>query len=733
MPKTYFNHDRGDLYRLQGLDLSLLGAASLYLAGSPATTVSALPLAMLPDEWLGSGTFRNSFYIEPWSRLSAVRDLWLLIEAQGSMRVRVMRACPGRQAEVLREFRIDNTERAAQAHWIGEPGEMLAGSRLFWHIDAIDGAVLHDAAWCTRTRPRDGMRLAVLMRTFKRAGELRALLQRFADSAAQDGFHAQLLNQIDFMVLDSTDGAAADWAGVEQLGLNLELIAAPNLGGGGNASHLAQLFLEAQDDGSALRADEVLILDDDLTMSMESLARYWMWCAYRSQEVVCSLPVLMKSRPTRVWEDGGFWGRRGFDDRGDGVRSRSLAPHLVRHGVALDDFAHLDAFGPLNECEYTTFIFFGLSQAALRRIGLPAAFFLRGDDVELSMRAGAAGLSVITNPNLAAWHEPAHSHAQEYMAILHGMIINLAYTDDRADSYAAWFEQRMVEHATLGDADGLRVYQQVLDDLLDADSAVLTPTFESHYPARLGAWPQNQRTPVTEEARERLRQDPGTCLLPFLYPGLHPHGLRTGQRVLLLDAAGSSYRTLPSTSTAQRVALMQAFGLRLQRFNAEFDGMQARWRERLQHSGSTAFWAEVRERHHHGTRRLLQHRRVRRDPIPAPTEAKVLPPSAPIRELRQRLERELVSISQMRKHVNEQPASHVTGDTGQRPARWWRKLWKGQHSADRFATPDLSDLPPDFDPQLYLSLHADVARTGVDPVRHYLQFGRQEGRRFRLE
>jgi hypothetical protein len=40
-------------------------------------------------------------------------------------------------------------------------------------------------------------------------------------------------------------------------------------------------------------------------------------------------------------------------------------------------------------------------------------------------------------------------------------------------------------------------------------------------------------------------------------------------------------------------------------------------------------------------------------------------------------------------------------------------------------------LPADFDPVGYLQLNPDVAAGGGDPVRHYLEFGWSEGRRFR--
>ena len=43
----------------------------------------------------------------------------------------------------------------------------------------------------------------------------------------------------------------------------------------------------------------------------------------------------------------------------------------------------------------------------------------------------------------------------------------------------------------------------------------------------------------------------------------------------------------------------------------------------------------------------------------------------------------------------------------------------------------MNDLPGDFDPNVYLELNPDVARAGVDPATHYLQYGAKEGRLYR--
>jgi hypothetical protein len=44
--------------------------------------------------------------------------------------------------------------------------------------------------------------------------------------------------------------------------------------------------------------------------------------------------------------------------------------------------------------------------------------------------------------------------------------------------------------------------------------------------------------------------------------------------------------------------------------------------------------------------------------------------------------------------------------------------------------PPEAEVPDDFDPAVYLRLHADVAAAGIDAVRHWLEFGYFEGRAY---
>lgn len=723
MITPYHRHARGDLFRLQAIDASLIGAAALYLASAQGAPVAPPPYVLQADDWLGSGTLRNSLYVEPWTRLSTLRDLWLCVDAAGSLRLRVMRALPGQPAQLWRELHIDQPQRRQHALALGAAADLPEGSRLFWHIDAVDGGVVHQVAWCTRTRPRQNLRLGLLCRTWGRREALHTLLHSLAEAAAADPFYAELFGRMDVWVLDATPSAPADWQAAEPLGLNLKVLHAPNLGGGGNASHLLTHFLAAQAQAGADAADELLIVDDDASLSAETLARYMMLCALRACDAVCSLPILMKSRPTTVWEDGGFWGRPGWADP-QRPAGRGLAPRLLRHGLTLDGFAHLDDFGPLNRCEYVTFIFFGLPLRVLERIGLPAAFFLRGDDVELSLRAAQAGVPVVTNPNLAAWHEPAHSHAQEYQAILHGCITNLAEPVFDLERCLSWFERRLTEHALLGDARGFGVYLQVIEDLQDRDSLLLTPEFARHYLNQLPRWQLPPAQPLPPNSPDA----PPPQLLPALYPGVQPFDEhRLAPRRLLLEPHDRGHTELAASSAADRLQLLRHGCERLLALAAQIGPLREFWRQRLHASGQLAFWQQVAQQQAPATR-LLRHEQFVMPPAP-PQRVSPLPATTPARELRERLERDLATLARLRRDHGRSPAPGAQPAAQPAAAAPRRSWWPWRRRAAR---PEPAPLPGDFDPAIYLAIHADVARAGMDPVEHYLRFGRVEGRRYRL-
>jgi hypothetical protein len=719
-----FNYRGESYYRVQGIEKYVIGSRHLFFANNDTGNKSFGNSGVQLDggDWFGTGTLRNSFFLETISQFTPIRDLSLMVDYQGALKLKLMCATSGgKTTETLSEVKLIASDRTRYLLNIGSPTDLPEGARLFWHVDALPGGCsVFDALYCTRSAPQ-ATRLAVLLRTFGRTTDVKALLKRFAMAGLQDPFYASILENMDFWVLDTTAGAEAEYTSEWADSLNLRVLVGPNLGGGGNAGHLLKLF----DDhcrASQNPPNEVLILDDDLSLSMESLARYYSFTAYRNQELVCSLPIMMKSQPLTVWEDGGFWGRLNFHEGGNYGKERNLFPTLLKHGTKLNGYDTLDDFGPLNTCEYSTFIFFGLSLKTLRKLGYPVCFFLRGDDIELSLRAADAGVPMITNPNLAAWHEPAHSYGQEYMAILHGVIINLSYSSSGAEFYTRFFEERLYEHASLDDLVGMRLYRDVLAELLNPQSQVLTAEFQHHYLAKLKELgsvkfmkiPERDRDHFEERARENK-----TLLVPFVYPGYQKEA-RKARNVVLINHSAKAYRELPAVDLTEKASLTAEFAEYIAQLDERFKQVKAQWQQRLKATSLESFWADIQQRYAAETREIYATTRNLAACVARIKQGALSDSLMPL--LRG-------TVTETARSNKARAPAATTGSVGVKTNGAYENK-AAQHataSATSSANP-AAGLPADFDPEYYLVINADVKEAGLDPMAHYLNFGRAEGR-----
>jgi|GEM_PF-1899639 len=726
----YFQHKEVDYYRIHGVDKLITGSRHLFCSSNVDKNFEIDGLHLDAGEWLGTGSFRNSFFLEPVSQLTNIRDINISIKYEGALRLKLMCAVFGKPLQILKEIQLVSHKPTIYTCPIGSPTDLPEASRIFFHIDALaGGAVVSDLCFCTTTPPQANCRLAVLLRTFGRTLDIKALLKRFVDAGLAEAYYGTILDSIDFWVLDTTTGVEGEYDKTWQENLNLRVLIGPNLGGGGNAGHLLRLFEDACRQAHT-PPTELLILDDDLSISMESIARYFMFCAYRTQDVICSLPILMKSKPTTVWEDGGFWGRLNFHEDGDFGKKRNLFPNLLKHGLNLDGFENLDRFNALNICEYSTFIFYGMPMKIFSKIGYPASFFLRGDDIELSLRAQEQGVTMITNPNLAAWHEPAHSYGQEYMAILHGCIINFTYSEQGADYYCRYFEERFLEHSSINDVTGMSLYLAILTELVAPDSPVLSPHFQDHYLVKLKELGSVKMQRIPNADRERFEQEAranDTLLVPFVYPGYHKKSNKF-KNIVVINHSMKAYRNLPACTISEKATIGMKYMELLMQLEQGFDQVRGRWRERLKGASSDTYWCNIRDNY-------AQETSVLRTTVR--------------------------SVSNERCSVLPDPVSDVS--VTKEDLTWWKKQREdlrfeereeelqlskelreqmkiNMQIFDRFAAKSIdkdSDasktiLPSDFDPSVYLLLNKDVADANIDPAEHYLKYGIKEGRKYRL-
>ena len=594
---------KGDYFRVQGLDLSnrIMGLDDLFFVDKhdhfrprPGTE-----LRLLNQEMLDTSALRNSFFPQVLQSHSRVLDISLNLAFRGRFQILVYQSRLGEPPTPLAERIIASDEPDTIRIDLGSVQNLPRNVRLFWVARALnDACELMNVTWEARAPATIEGRMVVLIRTFGRTHDVQNLLSQFQDQAARRDY-SDVMSNLFFLVYDSSTGLDAtsysELAGHDLL--NTFVMSGPNLGGGGNMS-VELLALQQAIKVSGVVVNELVLTDDDIDVSVESLSRNWGTTLFRKDNAFHTLPVFMKSEPRRVWEDGGFWGR--YTPGSPRGQRTAIAPRLLRHNRIFKGFDHLDEMARLHHAEYSTFIFLSLPYARLGEIGLPIAFFLRGDDIEFNLRHAAAGGVTVSNPNMCAWHEPAHSYAQEYMSIAHGIIINMAYGQDKPDDLAAFFHARAGAHMSISDVAGLTVYAEVLADLVAGDR-LMAPNFTPHYLSMITRFKSFDAAYSTmpDELVDTLReasQREGklTQVVPFLY--MHAHG---GEMALDLDRVvlwnpHTEKRYVYDPSEADRLATLSTVAARLyaglSTFTQRYEELRVHYRARMTETSAAPFW-----------------------------------------------------------------------------------------------------------------------------------------------
>lgn len=596
---------QGDIVRIQGLDLSnrIMGLDDLFFVEGE-DHYHPRPgegLRLLNQEILDTGSLRNSFYPQVMAAHCRDMDLWLNLRYRGRFQIIVYQARAGHPPMPLAERIVASDEVDSEFIELGAIQALPRGARLYWVARALsDSCELLDVTWEALAPVATEGRMVVLMRTFGRTRDIQMLLARWQEQTGQGGYGHMLANTL-FVIYDASPGLTSEtYFDLGGYSLNSFVLAGPNKGGGGNMS-LELLAVQKAVEAAGVTVNELVLADDDLQISLESLSRNWGATLFRRDNAFHTLPVFMKSEPRRLWEDGGFWGR--FTNDSPRGQRTGVAPRLLRHQRFFKGEDHLDDMAKLHHAEYATFILLSMPYARLKQIGLPTAFFLRGDDIEFSLRHAMAGGLTLSNPNMAAWHEPAHSYAQEYMSIAHGIIINMAYGQDKPDELAAFFHARALSHLSVSDVAGLTVYAEALADLVAMDR-LMEKSFSEHYVAMIARFKSFDQafSIVPDEVVESLRDASRragrqTVEVPFLY--MRPQSDEPGLDSVVLRNPHTEQRSIYSPGDAERISALSIVAARffasLSAFTQGYDQLRAHYAKRMAETSTPAFWSALAE------------------------------------------------------------------------------------------------------------------------------------------
>jgi galactofuranosylgalactofuranosylrhamnosyl-N-acetylglucosaminyl-diphospho-decaprenol beta-1,5/1,6-galactofuranosyltransferase len=373
------------------------------LAGGVPTLT--LPSDQRPDQVLGRRSYRldpggrtsfatylNAFPAAYWRRFTPVREVTLTVRTTGPGTLVVYRSSARGAVARVTSRRLEKVTSTDVV--LPLDGFVDGGWLWFDLVAAADELVLDEAEWAVAgagSTCEDLPGITVGITTFNRPGFCTALLAQLGGARELDDLVEEVL------VVDQGTQRVADDPGFDAaragLGGRLRVLRQPNLGGSGGFS---RAMLETLDAG---RSDHVLLLDDDVVAEPEGIARAVAFARHASRPTVVGGHMFSLhersvlhafSEVVTAWQ----------------FRWSPAAPSVHDHDLARWNLRSTPWMHRRIHADYTGWWMCLVPTEVLRDVGLSMPFFLKWDDAEFGLRAGAAGHPTVSLPGAPIWHVP---------------------------------------------------------------------------------------------------------------------------------------------------------------------------------------------------------------------------------------------------------------------------------------------------------------------------------------
>lgn len=337
----------------------------------------------LYDDIDGSyAAYFSAFPAAYWARWSVLDSVVLRLSVTGEGSIRVFSSDADGNAR-----EIETRQNTPGPETVVLPLDGFEEGGWYW-FDLDPGLTLVDAGWWAPSGARRARTVSatVGITTLNREEFLVPVL----DAIAADREVLDLLQRI--VVVDHGSRritAAPGFSAVaELLGDKLAVIEQSNLGGSGGFS---RAMLEAIDASS----DAVILLDDDVVVDPESLRRLIRFEEFARIPTVVGGHMFDMANRTRLHALSEGVGTKRFFWHTNGPSRHDLGQ------VGLREASWLHRRG---ESDYTGWWMCLIPTSILREVGLSMPYFIKWDDAEFGLRAGAAGYPSVSLPGAAIWH-----------------------------------------------------------------------------------------------------------------------------------------------------------------------------------------------------------------------------------------------------------------------------------------------------------------------------------------
>ncbi|MPZ64847.1 MAG: glycosyltransferase [Pseudonocardiaceae bacterium] len=352
-------------------------------------TLSRTSVRVPEDTEVSFASYFNAFPASYWQRWSVLRTVALRLSLEGTGRVDVYRS------------KADGTQVHSHGELLETPGrhefdvelqlDSFEDGGWYWFdlTTADSELVVHSGGWYA-SQPAPGRAAVTIgMPTFNRPTDCIATLC----ALGEDPLVRSVITAV--VIPDQGANKVVDQAGFAEakagLGEALRIIDQPNIGGSGGYARVMYEALTNTD------CEQILFMDDDIVLEPDSILRAVAFSRFARDPMLVGGQMLQSQARSRLHA----WGE--VVDR-----------HRMRWAPAPNtEYDHDFAQQPLRQTtwlhrradvDYNAWWMCLIPRAVAEDVGMPLPLFIKWDDVEYGLRAGAAGYPTATVPGVGIWH-----------------------------------------------------------------------------------------------------------------------------------------------------------------------------------------------------------------------------------------------------------------------------------------------------------------------------------------
>jgi galactofuranosylgalactofuranosylrhamnosyl-N-acetylglucosaminyl-diphospho-decaprenol beta-1,5/1,6-galactofuranosyltransferase len=418
----------------------------------------------------------NAFPASYWRRWSVLDAVHLRLRLSGAGRVDVYRST-ARGVPVHVHGEIVSGDASVDVPVPLRPFE--DGGWVWFDLssdDADSGAPGHlellGGGWYADRSAPGRAAVTVGMPTFNRPTDCVATLR----ALGEDPLVRDVLTAV--VIPDQGTSKVVDQEGYDEaaalLGDRLRIVDQPNLGGSGGYSRIMYEALENTD------CEHILFMDDDVVLEPDSVLRALAFARFARGPMLVGGQMLSLQARSHLHAMGEVVDRNTF--------FWQIAPHTEDdHDFAVDSLRETGWMHRRTDVDYNAWWMCLIPREVAEQVGQPLPLFIKWDDCEYGLRAGAHGFPTATVPGVAIWHmsfveKDDSSDWQAYFHARNRLVVAALHGPDDPKAMLLDSLKRTLRHLFLLEYSAIALHQMAMRDFLSGPKALF-----GSLPTALGA------------------------------------------------------------------------------------------------------------------------------------------------------------------------------------------------------------------------------------------------------